>query len=82
MALEDAVVLSDCLSRSNIVSEALTEFESRRHPRCTRIQARSLALGRTYHARGIHRLTRNLALRAMPPDMFLQRLHWIYDWRP
>jgi salicylate hydroxylase len=82
MSLEDAVVLRDCLSRSILVSEALTEFESKRHPRCSRIQAQSLALGRTYHARGIHRLARNSALRWMSPGKFLQRLQWIYDWRP
>ena len=82
MALEDAVVLGDCLSRSNLVAEALTDFESRRRPRCSRIQAQSLALGQTYHAGGVRRLARNLALRAMTPAGFLNRLHWIYDWRP
>ncbi len=82
MSLEDAVVLRDCLSRSILVTEALTEFEAERRPRCSRIQAQSLALGQTYHASGLHRVARNLALRAMPPGKFLQRLRWIYDWQP
>jgi salicylate hydroxylase len=82
MALEDAAVLSACLRRSNLVSDVLTEFEQRRKPRCTRIQHASLAQGRVYHARGVHRLARNAALKLMPEQAFLARLHWIYDWSP
>jgi salicylate hydroxylase len=82
MSLEDGAVLSACLSRSNLVSEALTDFESRRRERCTRIQSQSQALGRTYHARGLRRLARNAALKLIPQQAFLGRLRWVYDYRP
>lgn len=82
MAIEDAAVLSASITRSNVLPESLADFASRRQPRTSRVQKQSLAQGDIYHARGARRLARNLALRFMPEANFLERLRWIYSWRP
>lgn len=82
MALEDAAVLSHCVIRSTLPSEALSEFCRRRQPRATRVQTESRRLGRIYHAGAALRLARNGALRLMPEAVFLNRLAWLYRWTP
>lgn len=51
-AIEDAVVLSKCLSSGEGLGESLAEYERRRMPRTNRMMRRSKMVGRLWHVRG------------------------------
>ena len=80
MALEDACVMSDAIENDGGLESAFQKFFNRRHVRTAAIQKRSRRLGRIYHAGGVLRHARNTVLNATPPQGFLKRLSWIYDW--
>jgi FAD-dependent urate hydroxylase len=61
MALEDALVLADCLKRHEAVPAALSDFEARRRPRTDWVRAQTHRRDRT---RYLPSPVRNLALRA------------------
>lgn len=82
MALEDACILAQAVSRERETVLAFASYASRRFQRVSRMQQAARAQGRTYHMSGLTRLARNSALRLMPESLFLSRLAWIYDWRP
>ncbi len=79
MALEDACVLADELAGESEVQTALARFAGRRRQRTARIQLVSRRLGGVYHAKGLRRVCRNLAMTMMPSETFLASLRWIYD---
>ena len=75
MAMEDAVVLADCLSRQEKPSDAFADFERRRKARANRMveQAYKLGqLGQSSSAVGVW--LRNLALRWTPRGMVQKRM--------
>ena len=51
MAIEDGVVLGQCISRSKSISEAIGAFIARRFERCRKVVETSLALSRLEQAR-------------------------------
>jgi salicylate hydroxylase len=82
MALEDACVLAREVDRNEDVEAAFSAYAEERFARVSLVQAHASAQGRIYHMAGPMRLARNAALRLMPESLFLQRLAWIYDWKP
>jgi salicylate hydroxylase len=82
MALEDACVLAQQLELEADVPSALAAYAGLRFPRVAKLQQVAQAQGRIYHMTGAMRLARNAALRLMPEELFLQRLGWIYGWKP
>lgn len=82
MALEDACVLAREVDRNDDVEAAFSAYAEERFARVSLVQAHASAQGRIYHMAGPMRLARNAALRLMPESLFLQRLAWIYDWKP
>ena len=81
MALEDAWVLADVLSRSDDRAAALAEFQAVRLPRCRKIVAAANGNARTYHLGGIKRVVAHAGLRVggkLAPGFALQRFDWLY----
>lgn len=81
LALEDALVLADCLSSAD-VPEALAGYERRRRARATRVQAASLRQGRLYHLPPPLSWGRDAVLRLAPGARLMAGLDWMYGWRP
>ena len=80
MALEDAWVLADCLSRADPPA-ALAEYQAARAPRCARIVAGANANARNYHLRGPARTVAHLGLRTvsrLAPERLVGRYDWIH----
>ena len=82
MSLEDACILARCLENSRDHVQAFRAYGSARFERTRRLQLQSRQQGRIYHLGGMARLARNMAIKAMPETVFLNRLAWIYDWSP
>lgn len=82
-AMEDAVVLARCL-RENVSNEfaALLAYEQSRIPRTTKIVCQSRRMGRLVQLESPIAIgVRNLIVRAIPPNVQAERLHWMigYD---
>ena len=73
MALEDAAALGK-------TKGDLRAYEAMRRARVARLHRETLRNGKIYHLAGAQAALRNMALRAMPQSVFLQRLAWIYDY--
>lgn len=82
MAIEDAAVIAFHLAASRDVPAALSAYVADRQPRAARIQALSEKNGQIYHMGTLSAFARDTALRAMPQEMLLRRLDWLYGWRP
>jgi salicylate hydroxylase len=78
MALEDAACLANVLDTANSLPHAIAETAARRIQRTTRLHQASLRAGRTYHASGMLRQSRNAVLAATPPSWLTAGLDWIY----
>jgi salicylate hydroxylase len=81
MALEDAWVLADALSRHDTAVAAFAAFQAARAPRCTRIVAASGANARAYHLRSPWREAAHLGLQIggkVAPGLALSRFDWLY----
>lgn len=81
MAIEDAATLGACL-KSQEVETALRHYERLRQPRTARVAAASGRLARIYHAQGLERRARNLAIRLTPAFLARAQLRKLWDWRP
>jgi salicylate hydroxylase len=82
MALEDAVVMADCVAKHPDLEVAFKAYEKRRQARTHRVGRASERNGKIYHLARPAATVRNAVLRAMPPDTLLSRFDWIYGWRP
>ncbi|NNE22102.1 MAG: NAD(P)-binding protein [Rhizobiales bacterium] len=82
MALEDAVVLGQCCADCTDIAPAFRQFEEARRPRTTRVAKTSKDQGRIYHLRSSAALARNIAMFALPSNISLTRLSWLYGWKP
>ncbi len=78
MAIEDAAVLADCISRDN----GLQTYQSLRQPRTTRIVETSSRLGKIYHMSGTARHARNFVISSSSTAKQYKKLGWLYNWRP
>ncbi|TFE25971.1 FAD-dependent monooxygenase [Cohnella luojiensis] len=86
-AMEDALVLADCLSADahRNLNSALLAYERIRIPRTTRVVRQSRRMGSLVQLEQAWGLgIRNLALRAIPADLQVSRLHWLlgYEYHP
>lgn len=82
MALEDAVVLAREIAEPRPIEDAFRAYERLRKPRTARVQAQSRRMSRVYHASGAMALARNIAFKLAGPSFALDRLAWLYRWRP
>lgn len=78
MALEDAVVVADCLSRTDDISTAFRAYEQMRYLRTARIQLTSRQFGDVYHATGVQRELRNHLLAGARPEALYETLAWVF----
>jgi len=67
MAVEDALVLAECLAGGRAVAEALARFEARRRPRTDWVWAQT---HRRDHTRYLHPAVRAATLRLLGPSIF------------
>ena len=81
LALEDAWVLADCLSKAP-VAQALSQYQTRRHARVSRAIAAANANARNYHlSRWWEKLPAHMALRVLDrlaPSLMVRRFDWLY----
>jgi len=84
MALEDAVVLGQCLrtAAAKNVQAALRAYERTRQPRTARIVNSSHKLAGIYHAGQPLAFLRDGFIRFSSGNRALERMAWLYSWRP
>lgn len=78
-AIEDAHALAQQLAEKP-PEAALSSFESLRKPRAERLRARAAFNCRVYHASGLFRLGRDIAMAIRPQSSYLADLDWIYGY--
>jgi salicylate hydroxylase len=82
MALEDAVVLADAISRMGDTPAALANYETLRRQRTTRVQTLSRRNGRLYHLPPPLAWARDAVLRLAPSTRLMAGFDWLYGWQP
>jgi salicylate hydroxylase len=82
LALEDALVLSDCLdAHPDDEPGAFHDFEAQRRRRARRVQAMSLRQGRIYHLAHPLSWARDTVLRLAPGAWLMAAYDWLYGWQ-
>ncbi len=81
-AIEDAHVLTQCLSTIDDKENALKAFEAKRLPRVQRVVRTARRNGQIYHLSGIPAMVRNLGLSKISGKNLLAKQDWIYSWKP
>ncbi|MBM7621261.1 2-polyprenyl-6-methoxyphenol hydroxylase-like FAD-dependent oxidoreductase [Bacillus tianshenii] len=77
-AMEDAIVLADCLSNSKDMAEAIFKYERERIRRTTKMVHHSRKMARMMQLENRVAIGfRNLMLQAVPSDILASRLHWV-----
>ncbi len=83
LALEDALVLSQCLVvHATDEPSAFRAYESQRLRRATRVQAMSRRNGRIYHLAPPLSWARDAILRLVPGAWLMSGYDWLYGWQP
>lgn len=83
MAIEDAAVLADCLSRRpGNASEAFRQYAALRQARVAHVKRTTWQSGAIYHLPGPIALARNLTMKILGGRRLLSQRDWLYDWRP
>ncbi len=82
LALEDAVVLADCLQTAPDLASARVRFEALRAARARRAQAASLRQGRIYRLAPPLSWAREAVLALAPGARLMAGYDWLYAWRP
>ncbi|MEO1264101.1 MAG: FAD-dependent monooxygenase [Pseudomonadota bacterium] len=82
MALEDAVVLGNCVSASASFDEALVAYDAARRSRTVKVQNAAKQNGQIYHLPRPASDARNLAMRSLGGGTLMQRYDWVYGWAP
>jgi salicylate hydroxylase len=82
MAIEDAVVLGDCLGQApGEVTDALRRYEVLRRDRTAKVQRAARFTGEMYQLDGPLAFARNVILARMGNENLRARYDWLYDWR-
>jgi salicylate hydroxylase len=81
-AIEDAWVLGESLAASSDPATALALYERARRTRVERVAREARRNLLIYELAGIPAAARNAMLRALPPNLLLSRLDWLFDWQP
>jgi 2-polyprenyl-6-methoxyphenol hydroxylase-like FAD-dependent oxidoreductase len=80
MAIEDAVILANCLTKNSRVSEAFMSFEKRRLTRTHKIVNDSWRLGKMAQVENDFLATlRNMAFRLMPQRLYERKMEAVYQ---
>jgi salicylate hydroxylase len=83
MAIEDAAVLADCLSRQpGNPTEAFRQYAAQRRSRVAQVRRTTWQSGAIYHLPGPIALARNLSMKILGGQRLLSQRDWLYDWRP
>jgi salicylate hydroxylase len=83
MAIEDAAVLADCLSRQPASpTHAFRQYASLRQARVAQVKRATWQSGAIFHLPGPVGLARNLTMKALGGRRLLSQRDWLYDWRP
>lgn len=83
MAIEDAVVLADALTRTSDIPAALAQYNAQRRPRTTAVAREAALLARTMIiTNGAVIPLRNAVARAMPTSGVLRSIAKWADWTP
>lgn len=82
LAMEDAIVLADCLCASEDTSGSLDSYATLRRQRAQRVQAASVWQGRIYRLAPPFSHARDAVFRFVPAALLMGRLDWLYDWHP
>jgi salicylate hydroxylase len=81
LALEDALVLADCLRlHAGADASAFLSFAAERHRRAGRVQRASALQGRIYHLPRPLSFGRDCLLRCVPGSRLMARFDWLYGW--
>ena len=81
MAIEDALVLANCIATASTVEAALRDFQDKRVPRIEAVRALSAQNRAVYQMGGLMAAGRNLTMPVVPPALLLRRLDWLYGWQ-
>lgn len=79
MAMEDAMTLTQELSKTDDVEAAFEAYQQQRYLRTTRVQLMARVYGDVYHAAGATRDLRNAMLAKRTPEQGIESLAWLYD---
>jgi 2-polyprenyl-6-methoxyphenol hydroxylase-like FAD-dependent oxidoreductase len=80
MAIEDAVVLGNCVSTSSDIEEAFRDYEKKRLPRTSKIMNASYQLGKIAQAQNpILIALRNAMMKGMPEAVSRRQVKFLYD---
>ena len=83
MAIEDGIVLAHHLAvRPDQPAAALQAYVGERQPRSAKVQQTAATNSTIYHLGLPASLARDTVLRLSSPQSLLQRMDWIYGWRP
>jgi len=82
LALEDAVVLADCVHDAVDACSALARFQAQRAARARLVQAASRRQGRIYRLAPPFAWARDAVLAVAPGPWLMAGLDWLYGWRP
>lgn len=83
LAIEDAVVLADCLSAGTAIEQALRQYEKRRRVRAHRVARIAHYMGQTLQvANPVFSRTRDTLIKHVPVGLALRGLLWIFDYQP
>ena len=81
-AIEDAVVLAECLKVNSSVKEAFKRFEAKRVKRTHYIVNQSWTMGKVAHWKNpIATSLRDTLLRMIPERIAQQQIHKVYDFK-
>jgi 2-polyprenyl-6-methoxyphenol hydroxylase-like FAD-dependent oxidoreductase len=79
MAIEDAVLLADRIERAgDDLPAAFEAYVDARYLRTARVQVMARVYGEFYHAAGVVRELRNMALAGRTPDEAVEASAWLY----
>ncbi len=80
MAMEDAVVLADCISAGSDIAQALVRYRNRRFARTASVQMGSRLIGdHIYHPSGGQAAMRDAIMSGKSPADWYQDLNWLYS---
>lgn len=83
MAIEDAAVLAQCLSRQPASPiDAFRQYATVRRHRIARVKRTTWQSGAIYHLRGPAAVARDLSMKVLGGRRLLAQRDWLYDWRP
>ncbi|MGE3247275.1 MAG: 3-hydroxybenzoate 6-monooxygenase [Beijerinckiaceae bacterium] len=81
MALEDAVVLRECMRVCDRdIEKAFRMYEGIRIPRTARVVLSAREMGRLFHAEGAERLVRNSLWKGRTQEQYRAAVDWLYGW--